>query len=160
MGSLLAAKGITMKQFGLWKVEKMRDSSAPSLVLMGVERSLSDEQVAQDVIWGTRGSLPNALKGKLGQVRAKWLFSAFKGAAPLVGASTHVEAQPTRNVRLYCCHEVLDCVLKGGFVKVNWDLVRMRPYEPPHFVCKKCGHMGGHSTEFHQPLEVADGTAS
>ena len=159
VGPLLAAKGITVGQFGVWQVEKMRDSSAPSVVLMGVERSLSDEQVAQGVIRGTRGLLPDALKGKLGQVRAKRLFSAVKGAAPPVGPSTRVEAQPTRNVRLYCCHEVLDCMLKGGFVKVNWDLVRVRPYEPPRFFCKKCGRMGGHSTEFHRPLEVADGTA-
>ena len=131
-----------MGQFGVWQVEKMRESSAPSVVLMGVERSLSDEQVAQGVIRGTRGLLPNALKGKLGQVRAKRLSSAVKGAAPLLGPSTHVEAQPTRNVRLYCCHEVLDCMLKGGFVKVNWDLVRVHPYEPARFFCKKCGRMG------------------
>ena len=97
----------------------MRESSAPSVVLMGVERSLSNEQVAQGVIQGTRGLLPDALKGQLGQVRAKRLFSAIKGAAPLVGPSTRVQVQPTRNVRLYCCHEVLDCTLKGGFVKVN-----------------------------------------
>ena len=43
VGPLLAAKGITVGQFGVWQVEKMRDSSAPSVVLMGVERSLSDE---------------------------------------------------------------------------------------------------------------------
>ena len=159
-GPLLAATEITVGRFGVWQVEKMRDSSAPSVVLMGVERSLSDEQVALGVIRGTRGLLPDALKGKLGHVRAKRLFSAAKGAALLVGSSTRVEAQPTRNVRLYCCSEVLDCVLKGGFVKVNWDLVRVRPYEPPRFFCKKCGRMGGHPTEFHRPRDVADGTAS
>lgn len=43
----------------------MRDFSTPSVVLMGVERSPSDEQVAQGVLWGTRGFLPDALKGKL-----------------------------------------------------------------------------------------------
>ena len=141
-------------------MEKMWDLFAPNVVLMGVERSLSDEQVAQGVIWGTRGLLPNALKGKLGQVRAKRLFSALKGAASLVGSSTCVKAQPTHNVRLYCCHDMLDCMLKGGFVKVNWDLVRVRPSEPPRFFCKKCGRMRGHSTEFHRSLEIADGTAS
>ena len=141
----------------------MQDSSTPSVVLIGVDRSMSDEQVAQVVFWGMRGLRPDALKGRLGQVRAKWLLSAIKGSAlkvstPPVGSSTRVEAQPTRNVRLYCCHEVLDCLLKGGFVKVNWDLVRVRPYEPPRLFCKKCGRIAGHSTEFPRPLEVADGT--
>lgn len=125
---------------------------------MGVERSLSDEQVAQDVLWGTRGLLPDALKGKLSQVRAKQLFFAIKVAAPPVGTSTRLEAQPIRNVRLYCCNEVLDCLLKGGFVKVNWDLVRCRPYEPPRFYCKKCRRIGGHSIEVHRLLEVVDVT--
>ena len=158
VGAVLAAKGFTVGNFGDCLVEKMRDFSAPSVVLMGVERSLTDEQVANGVLRGTRGLLPDSLKGKLGQVRAKRLFSAAKGAAPAVGGSTRVEAQPTRNVRLYCCHEVLDFLLKGGFVKVDWDLVRCRPYEPPRFFCKKCGRMGGHSTEFHRPLDVADAT--
>ena len=53
---------------------------------------MSDGQVVQGVLRGTRGLIPNALKGKLGQVRAKRLFSAVKGAAPPVGSSPRVEA--------------------------------------------------------------------
>ena len=147
----------------LWEVWELASGTdagflAPSVALMGVKRSLSDEQVAQDVLWGKRGLLPDALKGKLIQVRAKRLLFAIKVAAPPVGTSIRLEAQPNRNVRLYCCNEVLDCLLKGGFVKVNWDLVRFRPYEPPRFYCKKCRRIGGHSTEVHRLLEVADVT--
>ena len=141
-----------MGDFGKWRVEKMRDASAPLIVLMGVDQSLSDEQVANGVMRGSRGLLPEAFRGRLGQVRGKRLFSAAKGAPSAVGSSTRSEAHPTRNVQLYCGQEVLDVLLSKGFVKIDWDIVRCRPYEPPRFFCKKCGKMGGHSMEFHQSL--------
>ena len=99
---LLNSGVVTVGAFGEWKVERMRESSAPSIVLMGVDRSLSDEQVAQGVMRGSRGLLPEVLRGRLGHVRAKRLFSAAKGASSAVGSSSPSEAQPTRNVRLYC----------------------------------------------------------
>ena len=78
--SLLDVGEVTVGDFGKWRVEKMRDSSAPSIVLMGVAQSLLDEQVANGVMRGSRGLLPEAFRGRLGQVRAKRLFSAAKGA--------------------------------------------------------------------------------
>ena len=81
---------------------------------MGVDRSLSDEQVAQGVMRGSRGLLPEALRGQLGHVRAKRLFSAAKGISSALGPLSRLETQPTRNVQLYCGQEVLDnLVLKG-----------------------------------------------
>ena len=141
-----------MGDFGKWRVEKMPDSSAPLITLMGVGQSLSDEQVANGVMRGSCGLFPEAFRGRLGQVRAKKLFSIAKGAPSAVGSSTRSEAHPTRNVRLYCGQEVLDVLLSKGFVKIDWDIVRCHPYEPPCFFCKKCGKMGGHSTEFHRSL--------
>ena len=41
--SLLNAGEVTVGDFGKWRVEKMRDSSAPSIVLVGVDQSLLDE---------------------------------------------------------------------------------------------------------------------
>ena len=157
---LLNSGVVTVGAFREWKVERMRESSAPSIVLMGVDRSLSDEQVAQGVMRGSRGLLLEVLRGRLGHVRAKRLFSAAKGASSAVGSSSPSEAQPTRNVRLYCGQEVLDNLVSKGFVKIDWDIVRCRPYEPPRFFCKKCGRMGGHSTEFHRSLEVTETTSS
>lgn len=105
---------------------------------------------------GHKRIAPQCVKGQAQPSVGQTVVFCCKGSCPPVRTSTPVEAQLTRNVRLSCCHEVFDCLLKGGFVKVNWDLVRCRPCEPPHFFCKKCGCMGKHFTEFHQPLEVAD----
>ena len=120
---LLNSGVLTVGAFGEWKVERMRESSAASIVLMGVDRSLSDEQVAQGVMRGSRGLLPEVLRGRLGHVRAKRLFSAAKGASSAVGSSSSSEAQPTRNVRLYCGQEVLDNLVSKGFVKIDWGIV-------------------------------------
>ena len=140
--SLLDAGEVTVGDFGKWREEKMRDSSAPSIVLMGVDQSLSDEQVANGVMRGSRGLLPKAFRGRLGQARAKRLFSAAKGAPSAVGSSTRSEAHPTRNVRLYCGQEVLEVLLSKGFVKIDWDIVRCRPYEPPRFFSRSVGRWG------------------
>ena len=94
---LLNSSVVTMGAFGEWKVEWMREPSALHR-FMGVDRSLSDEQVAQGVMRGSRGLLPKVLRGRLGHVRAKWLFSAAKGVTFAMGSSSRSEAQPIRNV--------------------------------------------------------------
>ena len=40
---LLDAGNVTVGGYDKWRVEKMRDSSTPLIVLMGVDQSLSDE---------------------------------------------------------------------------------------------------------------------
>ena len=54
---LLDAGEVTMGDFGKWRVEKMRDSSTPLIVRMGVDQSLSDEQVVNRVMKELRGLL-------------------------------------------------------------------------------------------------------
>ena len=84
---LLDAREVTMGILAR-RVEKMRDSSAPSIVLMGVDQSLPDKQVVNGVMKGSCGLLPEAFRGRLVQVRTKRMFSATKGAQSAVGSST------------------------------------------------------------------------
>ena len=91
---------------------------------MGVDHLLSDEQVASAVLQGTRVLLLDSLKGRIGRVRAKWLFSGSKGAGPIAGPLIQAEAQPTYTVYSYCRQDMLVCLLSNGFVTIDWDMIQ------------------------------------
>lgn len=121
---------------------KDAELSAPSIVLVGLDRSHTDEQIVQGVLRGSWGFLLEVLWGRLGYVKAMLLLLASKGGAPARGTSIRLEAQPTQNVRLYCGQEILQCFLIQGFTEIDWHIARCRPYKLPRYFCKKRGSMG------------------
>ena len=78
----LAARGarVAVPGFGDWRVERQRPGAAPSLVAMGVSPSMGDEEVAQRLLAGSRGLVPEHLRGDLGSLRAARLHSKRRAA--------------------------------------------------------------------------------
>ena len=64
-------------------MERMCESWASSIVLMGLDRSLTDEQFAQGALQDSRSLLLYSLKGRLGQTRAKRVFQPLRSAVTL-----------------------------------------------------------------------------
>ena len=139
IGPVLGVGEIAVDGFGVWKVEKMRESSAPSIVLMGVDLSVSDEAVAQGAMLGSRGELPEGDRSRLGHLRTHRMFRQAPQWPARWGRSDGEmpASSPTRNVRLYGDPSLLDRFLASGFVKMNWDIVHCRAFEPPCFFWKK-----------------------
>ena len=140
---------VLVEGFGVWKPEKMRESAAPSIVLMGVDLDLSEEQITKGLIVGSKGLVPDGDRGRLGNLRVKRLLSAPKDAS--------TEARPTRQVRVYCATDMMETFLRLGFMKLDYLTIRCRPYEPRKFYCKTCGKLGSHTTAFHHEPFVALG---
>ena len=153
IGPVLGAGEIAIDGFGVWKVEKMRESSGPSIVFMGVDLSVSDEAVAQGVMLGSQGDLPDGDRSRFGHLCARKMFRRAPQRPASWGRSDGEmpASSPTWNVRLYGDPSLLDRFLASGFVKMNWDIVHYRAFESPRFFCKKCGKLGSHTTEFHRP---------
>ena len=144
----LHAGSLGVGQFGEWRVEGMRASAAPSLVIMGVDCELSDEQVANSLMLGSRHLLQEADRGRLGELRARRMFRSL-GHGSEGDGQMHTSC-PTRNVRVYCPPDLLDKFETMGFMRLDWTEVRCRPYIPRQFYCKTCGKMGSHGTTFHR----------
>ena len=54
---------LSLGDFGFWRVERQRPSAAPSLVVMGVPRGLTDQEVQQRLLIGSRSLVPDDLCG-------------------------------------------------------------------------------------------------
>ena len=137
----------------------MHASSMPSMVVTGVDPTLSDEAVATRLITGTRGMLTEVERRHLGSLRVRRLFlrahrrddRSKQDNRPGVSegeASPH--PTPTRSVRVYADPMILAKFEAMGEVKLDWALLPCRPYIPQQFYCQICGRLGGHSTDRHR----------
>ena len=128
--------------------ERQRPGAAASLVAMGISPALADGEVAQRLLAGSRGLVPEHLRGELGALRAARLLSKRRVAARGEGAQSGeagadgtageaggsqggVEAVPTRSVRVFLPGPVLKRFLQLGFMKLGGVVVRIREYTPP-----------------------------
>ena len=141
--------------------------AAASLVAMGISPALADGEVAQRLLAGSRGLVPEHLRGELGALRAARLLSKRRvaargegaqsgeagadGTAGEAGGSQGVEAVPTRSVRVFLPGAVLKGFLELGFMKLGGVVVRVREYTPPQAYCGICKRHGSHPTEAHRP---------
>ena len=169
-GQAARGAGVTVPGFGDWRIERQRPGAAPSLVAMGIAVSMSDGEVAQRLIVGSRGLVPEQLRGELGALRATRLHSkrraAARGGAKSGETSTEGDgggnqggdgdAIPTRSVRVFLPGPVLEGFLKMGYMKMGGVVVRVRPYTPPQAYCAVCKRLGSHPTESHRHVGAGD----
>ena len=64
-GQAARGAGVAVPGFGEWRIERQRPGAAPSLVAMGVSASMGDGEVAQRLLAGSRGLVPEHLRGEL-----------------------------------------------------------------------------------------------
>ena len=111
--------GVVVPGFGEWHIERQRPGASASLVAMGISPALGDGEVAQRLLVGSRGLVPEHLRGDLGVLRAARLLSkqrvaarggeAQSGEAGATGTAGEaggsqggeVDAVPTRSVRVF-----------------------------------------------------------
>lgn len=111
-----------------WKVEKMRESSSPQSCSLGwIFPHLRTDCTRDDVrvVWFAPR---NIQRQNNIHVSAKRLFSAAKRVPPSMGSSLKLEGSPTRNVRLYCRHEMN---VEDSFVKEVQEK-RVEYHSMPH----------------------------
>ena len=159
VGKILEQETINVPGFGTWRASRMHASSMPSMVVTGVDPTLSDEVVATRLITGTRGLLTAVERRHLGSLRVRRLFLGARRSDGKKGqenrpstsdgeASPH--PTPTRSVRVYADPALLAKFEAMGEVKLDWALLPCRPYIPQQFYCRICGRLGGHSTDRHR----------
>ena len=161
--------GVVVPGFGEWRIERQRPGASASLVAMGISPALGDGEVAQRLLAGSRGLVPEHLRGDLGALRAARLLSKRRvaarggeaqsgeaGAAGTAGEAGgsqggEVDAVPTRSVRVFLPGPVLKGFLNLGYMKLGGVMVRVREYTPPQAYCSICKRLGSHPTESHRP---------
>ena len=172
-GQAARGAGVAVPGFGEWRIERQRPGAAPSLVAMGISASMGEGEVAQRLLAGSRGLVPEHLRGDLGALRAARLHSkrraAARGGAQSGEAGTEGgpgeaggsqggagDAIPTRSVRVHLTGPVLEGFLKLGYMKLGGVVVRVRPYTPPQAYCAVCKRVGSHPTESHRHVGAGD----
>ena len=145
-------QAVTLPKFGEWTARPMHPSAAPSLVVSGIDTSLSDEEVAGGLIAGSKEFLEENERGKLGTLRVKRLFlgASDNGSRQGEGGSRDHASRPTRSVRVYGDPAMLGKFEELGQMKLFWSLVPCRQYIPRQFYCKICKRQGNHSTACHR----------
>ena len=79
-GQAAREAGVNVPGFGEWCIERQRPGAAPSLVAMGIPVSMGDGEVAQRLLVGSRGLVPEDLRGEIGALRAARLHSKRRAA--------------------------------------------------------------------------------
>ena len=149
----------------------MRDTAVPSVVVTGVPRDLSDTEVAEALIVGSKPLVPAAEAGALCQLRARRLFRGGgggqlrsetggpegrggspspSGEAPAPPHAVPSGGVPTASVRVFLSPSLLQFFCDRGSMQLRWSSVRCRPYLPRQFYCNICGGMGNHPTKLHR----------
>jgi hypothetical protein len=153
---------VQTEKFGAWRVERQRPSAAPSLVAMGVSPALSDQDVTERVLAGSRALVPENLRGELGELRVSRLRSKRRGpprGATSSGGQAREDAgaggrdelsAPTRSVRIFGKSAIIDGFLKLGYIKLGGVVLRVREYAPPTAYCAVCKRQGSHDTASHR----------
>ena len=150
--------------FGEWTVSGGAPSPGRSAVVAGVPEHLTDEQVAGELVEGTAGDLPEAIRARLSTLRVQRLTKRVRDegrrpdgnpappGAREVRARGAPEFAPSRCCRIFGDNELIEFLLARGYLNLRWALLPVRQYNPPTFYCAKCKRRGSHSTRFHRDL--------
>ena len=163
---LWGASGVpfSVAPFGEWTISGGAPLPGRSAVVVGVPEHLTDEQVAGELIEGTAGDLPEAIRARLSTLRVQRLTKRVRDegrrpdgnpappGARKVRARGAPEFAPSRCCRIFGDNDLIEFLLAKGFLNLRWALLPVRQYNPPTFYCAKCKRRGSHSTHFHRDL--------
>ena len=146
---LLAANQnrVDFQEFGWWILEHREVLSGPSAVVSRVPLELSDAEIKQGLIEGSRSLLEPQYQEIMKGIRIQRL-KRREVAKEDPAKSLWV---PGKSVRvIFPADELRQKFLSLGGVYLFWQYVPIQEYVPPTFYCSICKKRGGHSTQFHR----------
>ena len=136
-----------MAEFGWWILERREVFSGPSVVISRVPLELSDQEIKQGLIDGSKSLLEPRLVQMLDSLRVQRL-KRREVSHEDPKKSTWV---PGKSVRIiFATDELRSRFLNLGGIYLYWQFVPVRDYVPPSYYCSICKKRGGHSTQFHR----------
>ena len=157
-------KAFLIVPFGEWTVSEGAPSPGRSVVVTGVPKHLTEQQVAAEVVEGTMCDLPEAARARLPSLRVQRLTKQVRQEGPhpegdpappgarKVGHGPAPEFVTSWCCRIFAANELIDLFLVRGYLNLRWALLPVRQYNPPTFYCAKCKRRGSHSTRFYRDL--------
>ena len=138
---------VDLKEHGWWILERREVFSGPSAVISRAPLELSDQEIKQGLIDGSRSLLEPQYVPLLDALRVQRL-KRREVSAEDPKKSTWA---PGKSVRIiFPAEELRQKFLSMGGVYLFWQYVPIREYVPPSYYCSICKKRGGHSTQFHR----------
>ena len=138
---------VDFQEFGFWILERREVLSGPSAVISRVPLELSDDEIKQGLLEGSRSLLEAPVIDIMKAVRIQRLKRREVSAEDPTKSSW----VPGKSVRIiFPADELRQKFLGLGGIYLYWQYVPIREYVPPTYYCSVCKKRGGHSTQFHR----------
>ena len=138
---------VDFQEYGFWILERKEVLSGPSAVVSQVPLELSDEEIKQGLLEGSKSLLEPQVSELMKAVRVQRL----KRREISPGDSKQSSWVPGKSVRvIFPADELRQKFLGLGGIYLFWQYVPIREYVPPTYYCSICKKRGGHSTQYHR----------
>ena len=138
---------VDFQEYGFWILERREVMSGPSAVVSQVPLELSDEEIKQGLLEGSKSLLEPQVSELMKAVRVQRL----KRREISTGDSRQSSWVPGKSVRvIFPADELRQKFLGLGGIYLFWQYVPIREYVPPTYYCSICKKRGGHSTQYHR----------
>ena len=144
---------VTLPSFGRWSRRVADRARRPrsSVVLQGVPKSLSPEQVLRDLLHGN-GDRWKALRGSdmddVSVERLNRRVPAPGTAGDDQASRPRAQWVPSATVKVSASAALCTAVLEEGGAVVGYSFRPARPFERAPIRCYRCGEMGFHVSKF------------
>ena len=138
---------VDFQEFGFWILERREVMSGPSAVVSQVPLELSDEEIKQGLLEGSKSLLEPQVSELMKAVRVQRL----KRREISTEDPRQSKWVPGKSVRvIFPADELRQKFLGLGGIYLFWQYVPIRDYVPPTYYCSICKKRGGHSTQYHR----------
>ena len=138
---------VDFQEYGFWILEHREVMSGPSAVISQVPLELSDEEIKQGLLEGSKSLLEPQVSEMMKAVRVQRL----KRREISRDDSRQSKWVPGKSVRvIFPADELRQKFLGLGGIYLFWQYVPIREYVPPTYYCSICKKRGGHSTQYHR----------
>ena len=139
--------GSTFRNIAFWILERREVMSGPSAVISQVPLELSDEEIKQGLLEGSKSLLEPQVSEMMKAVHVQRL----KRREMSNDDSNQSRWVPRKSVRvIFPADELRQKFLGLGGIYLFWQYVPIREYVPPTYYCSICKNRGGHSTQYHR----------
>ena len=146
-------RAVTLPSFGQWhrKVADRARQQRNSVVVQGVPKSMTPDQVVRDLLQGNGDRWKALPRPALDDVRVERLNRRVPAPAPAGdGQDGRPRTQwlPSATVRVFASTALCNAILEEGGAVVGYSFRPARPYERAPIRCYRCGEMGFHVGKF------------
>ena len=142
---------LTLPSFGRWsrRVADPARRQRNSVVLQGVPKTMTPDQVARDLLHGNGDRWKDLTGAALDDVSVERLNRRVPGPAPAgPGQDSRSQWLPSATVRVFASTAMCQAILDGGGAVVGYSFRPARPFERAPIRCFRCGEMGFHVGKF------------